>query len=129
MLLFRTSVDYLGRVLLIGRLAVTKDSTFAIVSPKFGWYKTQLGCFLVSFNVFYRFTKDFSHIAEPLNRWLQKDPQPEWDNAPGEQRWSIDTLNSSRVNPLVLKLPVANLHLILHTDSSVYQLRVTLFQQ
>lgn len=48
---FRKSLDYLGHVLLLGRIAIAKDSTPAISDAKFPQSMMQLRYFLGACNV------------------------------------------------------------------------------
>lgn len=67
---FRKYLYYFGPVLLPGRIAIAKDSTDAIADSQLPEDLTQRRSFLSVCNIYRCFVKDFSHIDDPLNRWL-----------------------------------------------------------
>lgn len=82
---FRKSVDYLDHVLLRRRLAVAKKSTLEIEDVESPRDKTKIRSFLGALNVVRRFIKGFIHLADPVNRWIQKDAKHAWDEPFEEQ--------------------------------------------
>lgn len=108
-------------MLLLGRLAVAKDSTLGIADALLPRYKTHLRSFFGACNVVRRFIESFSYLVEPINRWLCKDAKSEWDDP--------QSLTSILVERLVLALPLQTQPFMLDMDSSAYQLGVTILQK
>lgn len=67
---FCRSLDYLCHMLLPGLRAIAKDGTSAITNAKFPQGVIQIRSLLGACNVYRRFIKYLSHMAEPLNFWL-----------------------------------------------------------
>lgn len=72
-------LDYLGHVLLPGRITIAKNWTSTIADANCPQDLTQRRSVLGACNVYPRFIKGFSHMAEPLNRCLRKDVRPVWN--------------------------------------------------
>lgn len=126
--LFRKSVDYLGHVLLSGRIAIVKDSTSAIDDANLPLDIAHRPSFLGTCNVYHRFIRGFRQMAETLNLWLRKDVKPTWSDPPKEQFHAFQALKQTLLEPPVLALPVSNKNFLLDTDSSPFQIGVTLLQ-
>lgn len=125
---FRQSLDYRCHVLFPGRISIATDSTSIIADAKFSQELTQRRSFLGACNIYCRFIKGFSHIVEPLKKWMCKDVRPVWQETPEDQLHAFQSLKQALVEPLVLGLLVMSRPLLLVTDSSTYQIGVTLLQ-
>jgi Reverse transcriptase (RNA-dependent DNA polymerase) len=69
---FKDTVDYLGHVIVPGRLAIATKNTDALKQAKHPTTQTELPSFLGLCNVYRRFVPNFSRIARPLNDLLKK---------------------------------------------------------
>lgn len=103
---FLKTLDYISHVLLPGRIAIAKDATSSLADAKFPEDITQLCYFLGECNVYRHFIKDFSAMAQPLNRGLRKDVKSTWHEPPDEQRHASEDIKLSLVVPPVLELPM-----------------------
>ena len=126
---FQPRVDYLGHVIIPGRLAVALENTKAFADCTFPRNVTQMRSFLGAANVYRRFIKDFSGIAEPLNSMLKKDAKPNWHEPTQEAREAFEYLKKQLVASPVLALPKRGCPYMIDTDASAYQLGATLLQQ
>ena len=128
---FQNKVDYLGHVLLPGKLAVARESTEAIRQATFPQNPTQMRSFLGSCNVFRRFVKDYAETSRPLNEMLQKDRMSSFGKEPPTERQmeSFEILKAAFLEPPVLALPKLGKPYMLDTDASAYQLGCVLLQE
>jgi len=128
---FKDRVDYLGHVVLPGKLAVAQESTKAIAEATFPETPTQMRSFLGSCNVYRRFAKDFAHIARPLNEMLTKERLPNFgEQSPTvKEKEAFEALKAILVNPPVLALPRVGKDYIVDTDASAYQVGCCLLQE
>jgi len=128
---FKDRVDYLGHVILPGRLSVAAKATEAIAQAVFPETPTQMRSFLGSCNVYRRFAKDFAHIARPLNVMLTKDRLPDFGKVPPTEKESeaFNALKALLVNPPVLVLPKIGKPYMVDTDASAYQVGCSLLQE
>ena len=125
---FRNSVDYLGHVVLPGRLKVARRNTAAISKATFPHTQTELRSFLGMCNVYRRFVPRFSAVAEPLNRLLVKGQPTKLPPPTEEMKNAFDLLKRALTNPPVLQLPDVTKRLSLETDASSYQIGCSLMQ-
>ena len=128
---FQNKVDYLGHIILPGKLAIAQESTEAIRQSTFPETPTQLRSFLGSCNVFRRFIKSFAAKAKPLNEMLKKELLPRFgkEDPTEEQLEAFEVLKAVFVEPPVLALPKVGQPYILDTDASAYQIGCVLLQE
>jgi Reverse transcriptase (RNA-dependent DNA polymerase) len=69
---FKSSVNYLGHVVLPGKLAVAPRNVDTIRQAKYPTTRTELRSFLGMCNVYRRFVPGFAKIAGPLTNMLKK---------------------------------------------------------
>jgi hypothetical protein len=125
---FKESVDYLGHVILPGKLAVAKKNTQALKTAKVPTTQSELRSFLGLCNVYRRFIRGFAKIAAPLNALLRKGESPALGELSTEQLAAFETLRSRLLDPPVLALPRAKGLFTLDTDASQNQIGCCLFQ-
>ena len=80
-------------------------------------------------NVYRKFVKDFTKIATPLNKKLNKGQPTKWESLTDEEMTAFETLKDKLVKPPILTLPKANRPLILDTDACDHQLGCVLLQK
>lgn len=68
-------------------------------------------------------------MVEPLNRWLQKGVKPVCRDPADELQPVLQAFRQSLVERPVVELPLSHGPFPLDTDSSVYQVNLTLLQQ
>ena len=85
--------------------------------------------FLGICNVYRKFVKDFTKIATPLNKKLNKGKPTKWESLTDGEMTAFETLKEKLVKPPILTLPKANRPLILDTDACDLQLGCVLLQQ
>lgn len=68
-------------------------------------------------------------MDEPLNSWLPKGGESDMVRSPDEQKQAFQALKQSLVEHSVLVLPEAKHPFLLDTDSSTYQIGVTVPQK
>ena len=125
---FQPRVDYLGHVVLPGKLTVATDTAAAFKEFVFPQTLTQQRSFLGACNVYRRFVKDFSKISRRLTGMLKEEASPNFENPTEEQLTAFETLKDRLTSPPVLALPKAGRNYRLDTDASDYQLGCTLLQ-
>ena len=114
---FRSSVDYLGQVISPGKLQVTQRAIEAIKKARHPLNVSEMRSFLGLCNVYRRFVKGFTKIANPLNRKLRKGEKPTWSKLTDEEQLAFETLKEALTSPLILALPRAGFPYILDTDA------------
>lgn len=97
--------EYLGRVLIPGRLATVSKNVDAIKTAVVSTNSIHMGSFLISCNVCLGFIEDLSKITRPLNENLQWSKILDFLNSMTEAQDAFDTLNSKLVKPSVFVLP------------------------
>ena len=125
---FSRTVDYLGHVVSPGRLAVAAKNTESIRKAVYPKNQTELRSFLGACNVYRRFVPNFSHVAAPLNKLLQKGQSSNIPELTPEQKEAFNLLKASLVEPPVLQLPDPDKALSIDADASNYQAGCALFQ-
>ena len=85
----------------------------------------QVQSYLGLCNYYRRFIQDFSKIAAPLFRLLQKDKRFVWDD---ECQKAFDTLKERLTSYPILRHPDPSRQFLLHTDSSGYAIGAILSQ-
>jgi len=128
---FQPKVDYLGHVIMPGKLAIAGTATAAIREAIFPVTPTQMRSFLGSCNVFRRFVLNYAKVARPLTEMLTKDGLTAFgESAPTEdQLEAYERLKQALVNPPVLALPKLGKPYIVDTDAYAYQVGCTLLQE
>ena len=124
---FSDKVEYLGHIIRPGKLEVDRAHTASLRDAKPPTTKTELRSFLGLFNVYRRFVKDFTGLAHPLNKLLQKG-SPDKFELDAEQLASFHSFIERVTTPPVLALPRKGLQYSIDTDASAYGVGVTLFQ-
>jgi transposase InsO family protein len=125
---FTKTVRYLGHVIQPGTLAIDDTSTASLKGARAPATQSEIRSFLGMCNVYRRFIKDFSHIAEPLNALLRAG-QPETIATWGEkEEQAFRSLVEAICAPPILRLPRRNLPFTVDTDASDYQVGCVLFQ-
>lgn len=87
---------------------------------------TQLRGFLGLASYYRRFIKDFSKIANPLNKLLKKNVPFNWTNA---QQQAFEYLKNCLISSPILTYPQWNRPFILFTDASTFALGAVLSQK
>ena len=126
---FQPRVDYLGHVIMPGKLSVATENTKSFTHATFPKKTTQLRSFLGAANVYRRFVAGYSAIARPLNGMLRKDADPDCDSPTPDQLEAFETLKRKLVTPQIRGLPKTNKPYMIDTDASAYQLGATLLQK
>ena len=90
--------------------------------------KTQVRSFLVMCNIYRRFTRDFTRIANPLNQKVRKDAPQSWETLREETK-AFNTLKRALLTAPILALPRQGYRYTLDTDASEYQLGCCLLQE
>ena len=85
--------------------------------------------FLGLCNVYRRFVKGFTKIANPLNRKLRKGEKPTCTKLTNEEQQNFETINKALVSPLILALHRAGFQYILDTDACDVQVGCFLQQE
>jgi len=70
--LFQQEVEYLGHVFLPGQLLVNQNNIKSLAQALPPRNQTELKSFLGMCNVYWRFVKDYAHIAKPLTKLTSK---------------------------------------------------------
>jgi len=112
---FRKEVSYLGHVISEDGVLPDRTKTKAIEEYPTPQNVKQLRNFLGLMSYYRRFVPNFSHIAAPLHKLLNKDAVYEW-TVVHEQ--AFQTLKGKLITPPVLKYPDFNEPFILTTDAS-----------
>ena len=125
---FKNEVDYLGHVVMPGKLAVAQRTIEAVKHFKLPETQTHIKSFLSLCNVYRRFVCNFARIAAPLNALLKKGMPAKLEPLNKEQLEAYNTLKEALINPPILRLPRINLPYSIDTDACEYQVGVALMQ-
>ena len=128
---FRSKIEYLGHILMPGRMGVSPDSkaSIAVKNARFPVNLTQMRSFLGAANVYRRFIKGFSKLARPLTDMLTKDSTANFTEPTEEQTEAFDALKGAMIRPPILALPKPGRPYMIDTDASSYALGAALLQQ
>ncbi|CAN8075918.1 unnamed protein product [Agarophyton chilense] len=126
---FQASVDYLGHVVLSGKLKVATRTTNAILQAKPPRTHMELRSFVGLCNVYRRFFQGFAKISAPLNAMLKKGTPSEFEALTDDQYEAFHTLKDKLLNPPMLALPKPNRSFVLDTDASDVQVGCALLQE
>ena len=123
--LMQRKVTFLGHVV-SGEGVATDPEKIKLISE---WPEPtnirQLRGFLGLSGYYRRFVKDYSHIANPLNKLLKKDQRFVWNE---ECQMAFDKLKLALSSPPILALPNDNDLFILDTDASEFSIGCVLSQ-
>lgn len=121
-----SKVKYLGHIL--SKEGIEVDSSKADALRTFPIPKTQrdIRSYLGLCNYYRRFVQNFSKIATPLNRLLQKDTKFEWTE---QCQNAFETLKNALITSVMLSYPDMNSRFILTTDASDVALGYILSQK
>ena len=123
--LFKKEVMFLGRKVNRQGVSVTDESIEVMQNWKEPTNKKEIQCFLGFANFHRSFIKNFSEIAEPLNRLLSKNQEFEWKEP---QKEAFEKLKSALSSPPVLTTPCETGTFILDTDASDFAIGAELLQ-
>jgi Reverse transcriptase (RNA-dependent DNA polymerase)/RNase H-like domain found in reverse transcriptase len=123
------TVDYLGHVILPGKLEIATKNTDALRTAQPPRTQTELRYFLGLCNVYRRFVPGFAKIAGPLNQMLRKGESPQLGKLSVEQLQAFESLRAKLLHPPVLALPRKQGRYILDTDASDHQIGSCLNQE
>ena len=126
---FQPRVNYLGHVIMPGKLAIAKERTSGFANATFPKDKSTMRSFMGAANYYRRFIKDFSGVARPLNDMLKKGEPATFGEPTEEQLEAFEHIKDALVNPPVLVMPRHDKNIMVDTDASAYQLGVVLLQQ
>jgi hypothetical protein len=126
---FQPKVDYLGHVVMPGKLAIASDGTKSIRGAVFPQGLTQLRSFLGACNVYRKFVEGFSKLAKPLNDMLKKGAEPDWQHPSEKQMQAFNSLKEALKTPPVLALPKNGRPYMVDTDASNHAIGAVLLQQ
>lgn len=125
---FQSSVDYLGHVILPGKLAVAQKNIESIKKAIYPSTRTQLRSFLGMCNVYRRFVNGFAKIAGPLSDLLKKG-EPESFILNENQQNAFNVLRDALIHPPILTLPKEGKLFTLDVDACDYQIGACLLQE
>ena len=126
---FQPRVNYLGHVIMPGKLAIAKERTTGFASAQFPKDKSTLRSFMGAANYYRRFIKGFAGVSRPLNDMLKKGEPTTFGEPTEAQLAAFEHIKHALVNPPILALPQHDKNVMLDTDASAYQLGAVLLQQ
>ncbi|WMV13510.1 hypothetical protein MTR67_006895 [Solanum verrucosum] len=119
-------VTFLGHVVSIEGVKVDPSKIQAVVDWRPPKSPTEVRSFLGLAGYYRRFVKDFSIIASPLTKLLQKEVKFIWDDKCQE---SFETLKSLLTQAPILTLPIEGKEYVVYSDVSHNGLRCVLMQE
>ena len=125
---FQNKVNYLGHVIMPGKLLVAQKTVDAVKGFKLPETQTHIKSFLGLCNVYRRFVPDFTRIAKPLNMLLKKGQPTKLLPLTDEQIEAFNALKNALINAPILSLPRAGFPYSIDTDACDYQIGVALLQ-
>lgn len=125
--LFSNKVEYIGHVILPGKLEVDRAHTASLKQAKPPTTKSELRSFLGLCNIYQRFILDFTGISHPLNQFLHKGTPEKFKLSDGQLK-SFSTLIQKVCSPQIFALPKPDRPYSLDTDTLVYGICCALFQ-
>jgi hypothetical protein len=126
---FKDTVDYLGHVMRLGKLADAVVNTDSLRSALPPITQTEFRSFLGLCNVYRRFVTGFAKIAGPLNHLLKKCEGQKLGPLTKEQLLTFEDLSEKLLKPPILALPGREGRYVLHTDASDGQIGCFLSQE
>lgn len=126
MLVLSTEDGLLGFCSHPGELEVSLKNPEAFKQTVFRKDVSQLWCFLGAANVYRRFIKDYSWIAQPFNRMISKDVRPDWDKPSDDQAAAFETIKVKLITPPLVVFPKKGHSYMIDTDASAFQLSAVL---
>jgi hypothetical protein len=123
---FKDELPFLGHV--VSRNGINTDPEKLKVIKEFPVPKdlTQLRGFIALASYYRKFVRNFSLIAEPLNRLLKKNTPYIWDE---DQQRAFERLKTCLTTPPILAYPNFRKPFILYTDASTFALGAILSQE
>jgi hypothetical protein len=121
-----SEVAFLGHVINQQGIAVDPKNVAAVVEWKRPSSLSEIRSFLGLTGYYRRFVPNFSSIAKPLTRLLEKDVLFVWSN---DCEVSYQTLKNKLVNAPILALPESGKHFTVYTDASRVGLGCVLMQE
>ncbi|KAJ1691029.1 hypothetical protein LUZ63_015184 [Rhynchospora breviuscula] len=118
-------VAFLGHIISGKGLAVDPDKIKAVTEWKPPKTVTEVRSFLGLAGYYRRFVPDFSKIARPLTKLLQKDIRFEWEEM---QKESFQELKTRLVTAPILAMPISGQDYVVYTDASRFGLGCVLSQ-
>ena len=126
---FTKTVRYLGHVIKPGTLEIDSASTASLKNARAPETQSEIRSFLGMCNVYRRFIKDFSDVAEPLNALLRRGQPDRIASWGDKEEEAFRKLINCVCSPPVLRLPKRGLPFSVDTDASDYQVGSVLFQE
>lgn len=123
---FKEELPFLGHV--VSRKGIQTDPEKLRVIKEFPIPKdlTQLRGFIALASYYRKFVKNFSSIAEPLNRLLKKNTAYIWGK---DQNNAFEKLKNCLITPPILAYPNFEKPFLLYTDASTFALGAILAQK
>jgi hypothetical protein len=126
---FQDSVDYLGRVICPGKLAVAQKNIDTLAQAHYPSTRTELRSFLGMCNVYRRFLPVFARISSPLTDMLKKGEPDTFVELTNARQEAFSTLKQKLVKPPKLTLPRDSAPYTLDVDACDSQLGACLQQE
>ncbi|KAA3483666.1 DNA/RNA polymerase superfamily protein [Gossypium australe] len=124
--LYEKFISFLGNIVSASGIRVDPSKIFAILDWKPPKNVSEILSFLGLACYYRQFVKDFSTIATPLTRLLQKDVRFEWSN---KCQKSFDQLKALLTEAPVLVQPESGKEFVIYSDASLNGLRCVLMQE
>ena len=126
-LFFSDPIEYLGHIIKPGKLEVDLANTASLREANPLTTKTEIRSFLGLCNVYRRFVENFTELAQPLNRLLQKG-HPGKFGLDEEQMNSFKMVIERDTSPPILVLLMKDPKYSIYNDASNYEIGVNLFR-
>jgi len=123
---FLSKIKFLGYEVSDQGIAPDEDKLIKVKDFERPTNVRQLRGFLGLASYYRKFIENFSKIAKPLNKLLQKDTEYEWME---DQQKAFDTLKNKLIIAPILRHPNFNVPFYLHTDASGTGLGAVLVQR
>lgn len=123
---FKDELPFLGHVISCNGIQTDPEKLRTIKEFPIPKDLTQLRGFIALASYYRKFVKNFSSIAEPLNRLLKKNTPFIWGK---DQIKSFEQLKTCLMTPPILSYPNFEKPFILYTDASTFALGAILSQE
>jgi hypothetical protein len=121
-----TKVAFLGHVISVGGVSVDPSKVKNVLNWMPPMTASEIQSFLWLAGYYHRFTKDFSKIARPMTKLLEKNKVFEWTT---EYQPSFEELRKHLTSTLVLVLPDLTKKFDIYCDASHRGLGCVLMQE
>jgi hypothetical protein len=121
-----TKVAFLGHVISVGGVSVDPSKVKNVLNWMPPMTASEIQSFLWLAGYYHRFTKDFSKIARPMTKLLEKNKVFEWTK---EYQASFEELRKHLTSTLVLVLPDLTKKFDIYCDASHRGLGCVLMQE